>query len=142
MAILPRRWLRVGISALNGFVAGLAVLSALYIAGVPADVRSPASGRSLDAVIIVMLMSIAVVCGYRALDGRFAIPLGKDRVRISSSAAAVLLWALCFALISTFALLSGILQRWPQAPVPWQKSTMKEHAATTVFSRTVKTVPR
>lgn len=113
---MNRKWLRSLVSAINGFVSLLAGVLALYMAGVPFDVRSSASGHSLDAPIIILLLSVAIVCGFRSLDGRFAIFTSKHRLQLSSSATSVLLWALCFSLISVFALLNGLLLKGPQAP--------------------------
>lgn len=113
---MNRRWLRSLISALNGVVSLLAGVLALYMAGVPFDVHSSASGHSLDAPIIILLLSVAIVCGFRLLDGRFAIFTSQRHLRSSSSATSVLLWALCFSLISIFALLYGLVQKGPQAP--------------------------
>lgn len=112
-------------SALSGVLAVAAIWIALYLAGVPTQVRLSASGKYLDPIMIVAFLSFAVVCAFRALDGRLSIPQGQKHNRWSASASAIILWALCFAVLSFFASVSIFLQKAPSAPRPAAAAILK-----------------
>lgn len=107
--------------ATRRLVAGGLGVAALVLAVFLAFLRArfPGPGASvLAAPMIAASVALALVLGFRALDGgiRFSGGGGRRRRRGSRSASAIVLWLACFAAIETAFLVGAGLERTDVKP--------------------------
>lgn len=76
----------------------------------------PAAGVPSDReTIAALLLSLALVTGFRSLDGPFASGSGRRTRRVSHASAAASLWLACFAAIWVTLFASALLKGYLQA---------------------------